>query len=315
MNFNNLLTEFLEIGDSEYKLDTPISPYVTFGIGGRVSAVIVVRHVEALSRLLEFLHHHPGNGPLVMLGGGSNVVFPDQDAPLIVIVNRTPGMELMAGEGLVRVESGVMNQRLMSWAAEQGAGGLDFLSGIPGTIGGAAAVNAGSFGQSISMVLERATIFDVHSGETKIVDNENFGFQYRDSRFKYGRDIILEVFLKYTAESPEAILRKVDEKIRYRRENHPPKNILTAGCFFKNPIIEGEKISAGRLLENAGFKGQKFEHLEISSQHANFIINSGGGNAEEIRRLEEKIVQAIELSRGITLEREVIYISPQGDKY
>lgn len=315
MNCKNRLEEFLENGNFEYYLDTPVEPYVTLGIGGRVKAVVVARRLDALTRLLGFFHRHPACGPLVVLGGGSNVVFPDRDTPLVVVVNRTSGMEKLPAEGLARIESGVMNHQFLSWAADQGVGGLDFLAGVPGTVGGAAAVNAGSFGKSISMRLQKASIFDFSTGETKTVPDENFQFQYRNSRFKYGRDVILEVFLKYTGEPVEDIRRKVDEKIRYRRENHPPKGILTAGCFFKNPIIDGEKISAGRLIENAGFKGQKFQHLEISPQHANFIINSGGSSFDEIRHLEKKIVQTIKSSKGITLEREVIYISPEGEKY
>jgi UDP-N-acetylmuramate dehydrogenase len=311
------LEEYLETRKIEYHPDQKIKPYLTMGIGGKVKLIIVVLHLNQLKDLLCFMD---ANGyAFILLGGGSNVIFPDAFTPLPVIINRSPEMVKHEREHLVKVSSGVLNQNFLNWAIKNRVGGMDFLAGIPGTIGGAAAVNAGSFGQSIAMVLEKAEIFtpggSSGSSEIKTVDRDYFQFEYRNSIFKYGSEVILEVFLSFIDEDSEKIREKVKTKHRYRQEKHPPWNIRTAGCFFKNPIIDNKKISAGQLIESAGFKGTNHNRLEVSDVHANFIINKGGSSFEDILVLEKNITRTVRAQKDIHLEREVIYISPQGKKY
>jgi UDP-N-acetylmuramate dehydrogenase len=307
------LKQYLDEKKIEYYPGKEIGPYLTLGIGGKVKAVIIIQTLEDLKALLLFMNTH--GCPFVLLGGGSNVVFPDTFSPLPVIINRTSQMVKCEPEQMIKVDSGVLNKDLLTWAVSQRVGGLEFLAGIPGTVGGAAAVNAGSFGQSISTVLEKATVFAPGSGEIKTVDRDYFEFQYRNSIFKYGREVILEVFLTYADSDGHEIREKVKEKILYRKEMHPPQNLHTAGCFFKNPIIGDKKISAGQLLEKSGFKNTVYHRLEVSGAHANFIINRGGSTFKDIRSLERKIVETVRDKHGIHLEREVIYISPEGEKY
>jgi UDP-N-acetylmuramate dehydrogenase len=191
---------------------------------------------------------------------------------------------------------------------------MDFLAGIPGTVGGAAAVNAGAFGKSISNILERADIF-TKEGQIKTVDNDYFRFTYRNSVFKYGSEVILDVYLKYSDVDSDEIKKKVEANINYRKENHPCSSLRSAGCFFKNPIIKGKKISAGKLIEHAGFKGTSYDTLQVSPLHANFVINKGNAGFDHIKQLEADIAGKVFQEKGIKLEREVIYISPEGKKY
>lgn len=307
------LHQYLEEKKIEYSNEKEIAPFLTLGIGGKVEHIIIIDTLEDLKALLSFMNTH--NHPFVLLGGGSNVVFPDGFSPISVIINRTSQIVKYQSGHIIKVDSGVLNKDLLSWAITQRVGGLEFLAGIPGTVGGAAAVNAGSFGQSISMSLEKATVFTPGSGDIKTVDRDYFQFQYRNSIFKYGREVILEVFLTYVDLDSIEIREKVKEKVLYRKENHPPQNLHTAGCFFKNPIIGDKKISAGQLLEKSGFKNSIHHRLEVSGAHANFIINRGGGTFEEIQSLERKIIETVHDKHGIHLEREVIYISPEGKKY
>lgn len=307
------LERFLKTKKIEFHPGREIKSYLSIGIGGRVDTVIVVHDPVDLEALLFFFD--AGRYPFILLGGGSNVVFSDEYTPVSVIVNRTSQMDKLPGGRLVKVNSGVLNKDFLTWAIRNRVGGLDYLAGVPGTVGGAAAVNAGSFGQSISMALEKADIFVPGSGEKKTVDGDYFKFEYRNSIFKYGSEVILDIYLRYTDTESDKIREKVKGKIRYREEKHPPRGIQTAGCFFKNPIIGGEKQSAGKLIENAGFKGTRLNCLEVSPMHANFVINSGGSTFENILSLEQEIVRAVREQKGITLEREVIYISPEGKKY
>lgn len=307
------LEKFLKTKKIEFSSGGEIKPYLSIGIGGRVETIIVVHNSVELTELLLFLDSR--RYPFILLGGGSNVVFSDDYTPVPVIVNRTSQMVKLPGDGLVKVNSGVLNKDFLAWAIKNRVGGLDYLAGIPGTLGGAAAVNAGSFGLSISMALEKADIFVPGAGEIRTVDRDYFKFEYRNSIFKYGSEVILDIYLRYTETDSDKIRERVNEKIRYRKEKHPPRGIRTAGCFFKNPIIEGEKQSAGKLIESAGFKGTRLNCLEVSPMHANFVVNNGESTFENILSLEKEIVRAVRELNGITLEREVIYISPEGKKY
>ena len=307
------LEQYLQEKRIEYYPNREIKPYLTMGIGGKVQFVIVVNQLTQLKELLRFIA--AGSYPFIFLGCGSNVVFSDDVIPLPVIINRTAEIIKNEEAHIIKMNSGVLIKNFLIWAIENGVGGMDYLAGIPGTIGGAAAVNAGAFGQSISMILKKAEIFNPANGEIKTVDKDYFHFQYRDSVFKFGSEIILEVYLTYTDEDSTEIREKVKTKLCYRSENHPPLDALSAGCFFKNPIISDKKISAGQIIENAGFRGCTYRQLEVSPLHANFIINKGSSSFADIQDLERRICRTIQKKNGIILEREVIYVSQEGKKY
>jgi UDP-N-acetylmuramate dehydrogenase len=308
---NENLIKFLEEKKIPFHANESIKPYVTMGIGGNVHLIILPSRELHLKALLKYLHLHQYK--YILLGGGSNVIFPDDFFPLVVIINRTAGI-YKEEDNILKVNSGVPISHLMNWSIRNNIGGIDFLAGIPGTIGGAAAVNAGAFGKSISSLLEKAEIITQHN-EIKIVDNHYFNFSYRNSRFKYSEEVILNVFLTFTAAPGDEIKEKVTANIKYRQQNHPCSSHRSAGCFFKNPIIKNKKISAGQLIEQAGFKGTTHKTLQVSAAHANFVINSGDASFSDIRELETKIVKKVSKEKNIQLEREVIYISPNGKKW
>jgi len=308
---NENLIKFLEEKNIPYHANDSIKPYVTMGIGGNVYLIILPSRELHLKALLKYLHLHQYK--YILLGGGSNVIFPDDFSPLVVIINRTAGIH-KEEDNILKVNSGVLISHLMNWSIRNNIGGMDFLAGIPGSIGGAAAVNAGAFGKSISSLLEKAKII-TPDNEIKIVDNHYFDFSYRKSRFKYSDEVILNVFLRYIPVPGDQIKEKVAANIKYRQQNHPCSSYRSAGCFFKNPVIDGKKISAGQLIEQSGFKGTSHKTLQVSAAHANFVINSADASFADIQELETKVVNKVLKDKGIQLEREVIYISPNGKKY
>lgn len=310
MEFENL-RKFLEVKKILHHTNESIKPYVTMGIGGNVDLIILPSREVHLRALLKYLHFHKYK--YILLGGGSNVIFPDDFSHLIVIFNRTTGIA-KEGDNILKVNSGVQISHLMNWSIRNNIGGIDFLAGIPGSIGGATAVNAGAFGKSISSLLDKAEII-THHNEIKMVDNHYFDFSYRNSRFKYSDEVILNVFLRFTPIPGHQIKEKVAANIKYRQQNHPCSGFRSAGCFFKNPVVNGKKISAGELIEQSGFKGTTHKTLQVSNAHANFIINSVDASFADIRELEKKIVKKVLKDKGIQLEREVIYISPEGKKW
>lgn len=288
-----------------------ITEYTTMKIGGKVRLLIVVSTELQLKQVLS--HFSSREERFIILGGGSNVVFSDDPCTFPVIVNRSSDIT-KTGDRLIRINSGTPNQGLLKWCIDHRAGGLEFLGGIPGTVGGAVAVNAGSQGKSIGDYLERADIL-TEGGEFRTVDNAFFNFSYRHSDIKYKHHAILNVYLKYTADSVENIRQKVQANLQLRKTRHPAPDVWTAGCFFKN-IKEGERrISSGQVIDSAGLKGYQSGGIRISHRHANFFINTGSGTLRELAGLENLVREKVLKKCGVVLEREVIYISPDGSKY
>ena len=207
------------------------------------------------------------------------------------------------------------NQALLSWCAANGAGGLEFLSGIPGTLGGAAAVNAGAFGRSMADVLLGADI----------VDEQGRGAR-RGRRLL--RLPLPRLALQARQRGPAGLAPGNSLPGTRRRspgksgttwstalKRHPSYRLASAGCFFKNPLSGGVKTSAGKLIEECGLKNTVLGDLAVAAEHANFLLNRGSGTFADLQRLEEKIRAAVAARTGIVLEREVIYVSEDGIKY
>jgi UDP-N-acetylmuramate dehydrogenase len=293
-----------------------IAPHLYFRIGGTVSLLVSPASVQERLALLQELAG--ADLPYLVIGGGSNIAFVDGLTHAAVVRVQTPAPPpvpfLLADGRSLQVDCGMRSQPLLSWCAAHGAGGLEFLSGIPGTLGGAAAVNAGAFGRSLADVLLGADIVD-EQGNVRAVDAGHFGFRYRDSRFKLGREALLALRLRFSPDDEAAIAKKVKENLEYRLKRHPPYRLASAGCFFKNPLAGGVKTSAGKLIEECGLKNTELGDLAVAGEHANFLLNRGRGTFADLLLLEEKIRAAVLARTGIVLEREVIYVSPDGKKY
>lgn len=294
-----------------------IGPHLYFKIGGRVSLLVTCTSAAQLAAVMKKVI--AGNLPYLVIGGGSNLAFGDGLTRAVVLLAQAAAsaaavpMRRLNGRSL-EVESGVRNQPFLSWCASKGAGGLEFLSGIPGTLGGAAAVNAGAFGRSMGDVLLGADIIDAR-GMVRTVDSGNFGFSYRDSRFKFGKDILLSLRLKFRPEDETVISKKVRENLDYRLARHPSYRLASAGCFFKNPLRRGVKSSAGKIIEECGLKNMAVGGLSVAAEHGNFLLNRGNATFADLQRLEKEIQSAVAARTGVVLEREVVYVAADGSKY
>jgi len=304
------LIPFLKENKIKYFKNKEIKAYTTIKIGGKVSLIIIINTLSKLTELI--LKIKKQQYPFILLGGGSNVVFPDNNSKLVVIINRTSNITRLS-RNLIKVNSGVTIKNLTKWCIGNKIGGLEFLAGIPGTIGGATAVNAGAFGKSVSDNLEKAEIL-TEKGEIKIVDEKYFQFEYRSSVFKYGKEVILNVFLKYINQNENNIKEIITSHIKHRKETHPSYKCFTAGCFFKNPLKNNKRISAGKIIEDSGLKGLYSNNLLISDRHSNFLINKGNASFRDLINFENKITQEILKNKEIKLEREVIYITSDAKK-
>ena len=288
--------------------DAELAPFLTLRIGGRAGLLAEIQErsiwPEVLSRAaaLEI--------PLVILGGGSNVFFSDGPVQAAVLLDRTSGIELLE-PGTLRVQSGTRIAELTAWCLRRGIGGLEFLAGIPGTLGGACAVNAGAFGSSMAELVQAVEICDEKG--FRELGRGDCAFSYRASRFKYGSELISSVKLSCHSAPPEETAGLTRKYLDYRRLNHPSYALATAGCYFKNPVNQPGR-SAGCLLEECGLKGRARGNLSLAEKHANFLVNLGGAGSSELLAWEAETVGMVEAETGIRLQREVIYIDSAGCK-
>jgi len=302
---------FLEERRIPFRLGEEIAPYTSMRVGG---CVAIAALIDSRDQLIELGRKALGeNLPFVLIGGGSNTVFCDGYSPILVLVNRGGAPPVRRGDE-IHVDSGVPLKSLLAWCAANGAGGLEFLAGIPGTAGGAAAVNAGAFGRDMAGILIGATILD-GNGEIRRITPGDFSFAYRTSRFKDGREIIVDLALAVETRHASSIQADIRANLERRTSRHPAWNQMTAGCFFKNPGRGPHRRSAGKIIAESGLQGKRYGDIVISEHHANFLVNLGNAAFKEIQAVERDIVGTVKRRLGITLEREVVYISSTGDKY
>lgn len=282
-----------------------LSERTTLRLGGRALAEISVGGEAGLDRLAGELARLGGR-PLV-LGWGSNLLAKDGELDLLLIRPQfEQGPEVIGdsqGKVLVRCGAGVRLPLLLGWAARHGLSGLEGLAGIPGSVGGAVAMNAGSYGVSFCQAMTRARIWTPERGlEWQGPDGYECAYRHFTPRCQgeSGLFLVSEVELALAPGASEAV-RSVMRANLARKKATQPITLATAGCVYKNP----EGNSAGRLLDQAGFRGRRLGGMGFSELHANFLANYGGGTAgQALELLEEAWDKVLDLF-GVSLELEV----------
>jgi UDP-N-acetylmuramate dehydrogenase len=295
---------FLERIGSAPSENVPLSAMSSFGIGGPADLFFEARTEDELEKAVSLAAAE--KYPFYVIGGGNNLLFDDAGYRGLILRNCLEGV-VREGHRL-RVLSGTGLPCVLREALAAGLSGLEFLAGIPGTVGGAIYGNAGAYGWSIGDVLESADLF-FPSGERRTVAREALGFGYRDSSLKKGGGIVLSTVLMCSpgdSRESEARIRDILEK---RRAKHPPLGTACAGSYFKNSCSpSGARIAAGKLLEEAGARGRSVGDAAVSDVHCNFIVNRGNARAEDVLRLAEELKDRVFRTFGIRLEEEVIYL-------
>ncbi len=286
--------------------DCPLSSYTSFGIGGPAAALIRVADSRELQAIITFL---TGNDvQWQVIGRGTNLLVSDSGYN---------GAVLLLGEGFKRVtfqghqDKGIMVRaggacsltRLSGLCIRKGCSGLEFACGIPGSIGGGVIMNAGAWGKKLSDVLSAVEIMTT-AGSRKLPRQE-MSFSYRRWVDRPGdcKQVVTEAELLLQRDDPEKIRKRCVELLRKRREKQP-KGLPNAGSFFKNP--EGE--SAGRLIEKSGCKEMRVGGAMVSPVHANFLVNTGGATAADIRKLMDIVQEKVQKESGVFLEPEVHFL-------
>ncbi len=276
--------------------DELLSRHTTWRVGG--PARTFYRPADSAD-LIEFLHQLPGEESLLWLGLGSNLLVRDAGfrGTVIATQGRLEALELK-GEGLIRAEAGVACAKVARFAAREGLCGAEFLAGIPGTMGGALAMNAGAFGGETWEQVVMVETVDRH-GEVRERRPDEFEIGYRSVKGQEG-EWFLATWIKLSAGDVSAAQERIRQLLA-KRSATQPVGLPSCGSVFRNP--EGDH--AARLIETAGLKGTRIGGACVSEKHANFIINEGGASAQDIEQLIRKVQNEVEAVHGVRLQTEV----------
>ena len=289
------LIERLPTVRGRYSEDSHLSRVTWFGVGG--PADVMFRPADR-DDLAAFLADKPDDVPVTVIGVGSNLLVRDGGIPGVVIRLGKGFVEVTCEDGRVRAGAGALDANVARAAAEAGLEGLEFYSGIPGTIGGALRMNAGAYGVETKDVLVSAEAVDL-SGRVHMVDAQALGLSYRHSDAP--ADWIFTAAIFRAKPGERAAIGTRMEEIQASREATQPIRSRTGGSTFKNP--PGEK--AWRLIERAGCRGLARGGAMVSEKHCNFLINTGGATAAELEGLGEDVRRRVRETTGITLEWEI----------
>lgn len=274
-----------------------LKDFTTFGVGGPADYFIVVEEISILQSVLRFCQEQ--QKPYFILGKGSNVLFDDRGFAGVVIANRISFLNQPA-ENVWHVGAGYSFSLLGSQTARQGYSGLEFASGIPGSVGGAVYMNAGANGKETSHSLVSVDFINP-DGTWTCIPKEELSFGYRFSSFQKKEGVIVGATFCLT---PSSEARQTQLNIIDYRKKTQPYRAKSAGCVFRNP----SGAHAGALIEQCGLKGKSFGRAQVSTVHANFVVNQDDASSTDILHIIEWIRQEVKGQTGFDLETEIRYV-------
>ena len=283
----------------------PMSAHCSFRIGGPVRALAVPASVSSLTKICAILKEHK-QAPM-LLGNGTNLLFPDEGLSELFIISTEKLTKLfLLPDGAIYAEAGVSLAKLASFAQQNGLKGLEFASGIPGSLGGGCIMNAGAYGGELKDAIESVVCYYLPEQRLYELSNEQCRFGYRSSLFQtMGGCAILSAVLRLEEGDSEEIAAKMRDLNERRREKQP-LDLPSAGSAFKRP--EGQYAAA--LIEQAGLKGYAIGGAQVSEKHAGFVVNTGGATSHDVYELLMHIRKTVYETSGAKLEPEMIILPP-----
>jgi UDP-N-acetylmuramate dehydrogenase len=284
---------------SEILYDEPLARHTTFRIGGPAAAWVVANSKDDLKAALT--HVRVNNLPWKVIGKGSNLLVSDQGFPGIVVLLGMDFRTVAITDTTFQAGAGLAMADALTQAVGQGLSGLEFMWGIPGTLGGGIRTNAGAFDHDMAEIITGVQVVSLQGIETTLT-RRDIKFDYRRSSLP--DDCVVTGVTMKLKHSSRSIIESRLAAFRERRQAKQPRG-ASAGSVFKNP--EGK--AAGRLIDQAGLKGRRVGDAVVSDRHANFIINEGKARCSDVRQLMEIIKQKVEEKFGIILEEEIEVVS------
>ena len=281
-------------------LDEPMSGHTTFRVGGSADLFINISSHDQLTRLIACLRDE--GVEFFILGNGSNVLVGDKGYRGAILHIGEKMAELACDGDLITAGAGASLTDVAGYAADRGLGGLEFASGIPGTIGGGVVMNAGAFDSDMEAVTESVLAMD-GEGELMEIGRQQLGFGYRSSIFKTRPYTVISVTLRLERGDSAAIKGKMSELTKRRRDRQPLQH-ASAGSTFKRP----QNGYAGQLIMDAGLSGFTVGGASVSDKHCGFVINRGDARAADVLAVIRSVQDRVSARFGITLEPEIIYL-------
>ena len=295
----SLNQELIEKFENSITNNTKLSNYSWFNLGGPAEYLFKPKNK---SQLMDFLKDNKRNKlKITILGAGSNTLIRDKGVKGAVIKLGAGFSEInIVGKEIIQVGAGTLDRKISNFAKENGIGNLEFLSCIPGSIGGAVIMNSGCYGNDISKVLISVNVIDIDKCIEKEIKSEEIDFCYRGTNLS-NKYIITSVKLKGKTDTKKSIEKKQNDLIEKKKLSQP-NQIKTCGSTFKN--LTNEK-KAWQLIKEAGCDEFKVGDAIISKKHCNFFVNNGNATSNDIEKLINKVKETVNNKTGINLELEV----------
>lgn len=280
--------------------DEPMCDHTTFKIGGKVDVFVSIINEHEILRLLELLRSR--QIPFFILGNGSNILVSDEGyrGVIIEIGSAYSGVRML--DDIVIAKAGTTMAKLSHFAMENDLTGLEFASGIPGTVGGGIIMNAGAYGGEMRQITYRVKTV-TPSGEVIYLSNADMEFEYRNSKAKREGYIILQAeFRLHRGE--KSVIEGIMRDLAKKRRDKQPLEYPSAGSTFKRP----QGYYAGKLIADAGLKGLSVGGAQVSEKHAGFLINTGSATAADMYELINQVRTKVKEAYSVVLEPEVIFL-------
>jgi len=288
----------------DVRFDEPMRRHTTLKIGGPADAYAEPSSVELVSAVIRCCLDR--GLPITPVGAGTNLLVKDGGIRGVVLASRhLRGVERI-GETQIRVEAGVSTGKLLKTALDASLGGVEFLGGVPGSVGGGMIMNAGTYLGEFKDVTRQVTTVRLADGEVIVRDNAACGFVYRGSAIRADREVVVEALLELRPR-PRAEMDVEIAALRKRRDEREPKKVSNSGSTFKNPPGD----FAGRLIEACGLKGTRIGDAEVSPAHANWLVNVGQARAADLLALIALVHGKVREASGVDLQLEVKVIGEE----
>ena len=287
----------MTLGSDNVRLHEPMKKHTTFRIGGPADYYLCPHSTEELQKILQICRENKLE--FFILGNGSNLLVSDKGYRGVVIQLWKNFSDIETEDNTITVKAGALLSKVAAEALEESLTGMEFASGIPGTMGGAVMMNAGAYGGEMKDIIREVTVL-TREGELLTLSKEEMNFGYRTSVVKEKGYVVISAVLQLRKGDREEI-RKVMDELKERRVTKQPLDMPSAGSTFKRP----EGNFAAKLIEDAGLKGFSVGGAMISEKHSGFVVNYNDATAEDVMELCRQVREKVKALSGVELEMEV----------
>lgn len=284
------------VGEKNVLLNEPMSKHTTFRIGGNADYFVTPKNIEDVFAVLEYVKQC--NIPYYVIGNGSNLLVKDNGFRGVIIQIYKNLSSVTVNDNTIIAQAGALLSSVAKTAMENSLTGMEGLSGIPGTVGGAVCMNAGAYGREIKDIVSESVV--ICHGSIEIIDNQSSNFSYRHSRIMDEEMIVLET--KFVLEKGDKELIQAEMRnLMEQRNSKQPVELPSAGSTFKRP----DGYFAAKLIDDSGLRGFSVGQAQVSPKHCGFVVNNGGATAKEVITLMNEVSHIVYKKFGVKLEPEI----------